>query len=40
VLVQRTLERFGRLDIVVNNAATALTEPLGAFTAGVWDKSS
>jgi NAD(P)-dependent dehydrogenase (short-subunit alcohol dehydrogenase family) len=38
-LVQRTLERFGRLDIVVNNAATALTEPLGSFTPEVWDKS-
>jgi NAD(P)-dependent dehydrogenase (short-subunit alcohol dehydrogenase family) len=38
-LVGRTVDRFGRLDIVVNNAATALTEPIGHFTPGVWAKS-
>jgi NAD(P)-dependent dehydrogenase (short-subunit alcohol dehydrogenase family) len=38
-LVDRTVARFGRLDIVVNNAATALTEPLGEFTAEAWAKS-
>jgi len=38
-LVERTVDRFGRLDIVVNNAATALTEPIGHFTPGVWAKS-
>ncbi len=32
-LVDATVDRFGRLDIVVNNAATALTLPLGQFTA-------
>jgi NAD(P)-dependent dehydrogenase (short-subunit alcohol dehydrogenase family) len=30
-LVARTIDRFGRLDIVVNNAATPLTMPLGTF---------
>src|SRR6476661_9175782 len=30
-LVDTTVDRFGRLDIVVNNAANALTQPLGAF---------
>jgi NAD(P)-dependent dehydrogenase (short-subunit alcohol dehydrogenase family) len=38
-LVDTTVERFGRLDIVVNNAANALTQPLGAFTPEAWDKS-
>ena len=37
--MQRTVEHFGRLDIVVNNAATALTQPFGQFTPEVWDKS-
>ena len=31
--------RFGRLDIVVNNAANALTQPFGQFTPDAWDKS-
>jgi NAD(P)-dependent dehydrogenase (short-subunit alcohol dehydrogenase family) len=38
-LVEQTINRFGRLDIVVNNAATALTQPLGAMTPEVWAKS-
>ena len=40
-VVAATAERFGAIDVVVNNAANALTEPIGAFTeAGVtksWD---
>jgi NAD(P)-dependent dehydrogenase (short-subunit alcohol dehydrogenase family) len=36
VLVAATVERFGAIDVVVNNAANALTEPIGSFTeAGV-----
>jgi NAD(P)-dependent dehydrogenase (short-subunit alcohol dehydrogenase family) len=31
-IVEKTVERFGRLDIVVNNAANALRQDLGAFT--------
>jgi NAD(P)-dependent dehydrogenase (short-subunit alcohol dehydrogenase family) len=38
-LVGRTVDRFGRVDIVVNNAANALTLPLGSFTPEAWDKS-
>jgi NAD(P)-dependent dehydrogenase (short-subunit alcohol dehydrogenase family) len=39
VLVQRTVDRFGQIDIVVNNAANALAQPLGRFTADAWQKS-
>jgi NAD(P)-dependent dehydrogenase (short-subunit alcohol dehydrogenase family) len=38
-LVERTVERFGRLDILVNNAANALREDLGRFTPAAWEKS-
>ena len=38
-LVDRTVDRFGRIDIVVNNAANALTQPLGQFTPEAWQKS-
>ncbi|HXY93456.1 MAG TPA: SDR family oxidoreductase, partial [Acidimicrobiia bacterium] len=37
--VDATVARFGQLDIVVNNAANALTLPLGQFTPEAWDKS-
>jgi NAD(P)-dependent dehydrogenase (short-subunit alcohol dehydrogenase family) len=38
-LVEQTVDRFGRIDIVVNNAANALTQPLGQFTPEAWSKS-
>ena len=38
-LVAATTERYGRIDIVVNNAATALTLPLGQLTTEAWAKS-
>jgi NAD(P)-dependent dehydrogenase (short-subunit alcohol dehydrogenase family) len=38
-LVERTLERFGRLDILVNNAANALRQDVGHFTPEAWEKS-
>jgi NAD(P)-dependent dehydrogenase (short-subunit alcohol dehydrogenase family) len=38
-LVAATVERFGGIDVVVNNAANALTEPVGAFSQAGFDKS-
>jgi NAD(P)-dependent dehydrogenase (short-subunit alcohol dehydrogenase family) len=38
-LVERTIERFGRLDVLVNNAANALAQPLGQYTTAAWEKS-
>ena len=38
-LADTAVERFGGIDIVVNNAANALTQPLGEFTAEAWQKS-
>ena len=38
-LVDDTVEEFGRLDIVVNNAANALTLPFGQLTVDAWDRS-
>ena len=37
-LVDTTVERFGRLDVIVNNAATALAQPVGEFTPDAWSK--
>jgi NAD(P)-dependent dehydrogenase (short-subunit alcohol dehydrogenase family) len=37
-LVDATAEAFGRIDIVVNNAATAVTMPLGSLTVDAWNK--
>ncbi len=38
-LVAQTIERFGALDVVVNNAANPLAEPVGSFTEAGFDKS-
>jgi NAD(P)-dependent dehydrogenase (short-subunit alcohol dehydrogenase family) len=37
-LVSRTVDTFGRIDTVVNNAATALSQPVGKFTPEAWQK--
>ena len=37
--VATTAGRFGGIDIVINNAANALTQPLGEFTTDAWAKS-
>jgi len=38
-LVEATVEAFGRIDIVFNNAATALAAPLESVDAGILAKS-
>lgn len=38
-LVSRTVAEFGGIDVVVNNAANALTQPLGEMTTDAWAKS-
>lgn len=38
-LVDRTVDHFGGIDIVVNNAATPLTLPVGQHTSEAWAKS-
>jgi NAD(P)-dependent dehydrogenase (short-subunit alcohol dehydrogenase family) len=38
-LVDRYVEQFGGIDIVVNNAANALTPPFGQLTREAWDIS-
>jgi NAD(P)-dependent dehydrogenase (short-subunit alcohol dehydrogenase family) len=39
-LVRRTVDAFGRIDVVVNNAANALALPLGRITPEAWSKSN
>lgn len=38
-LVAATVERFGRLDVVVNNAANPLAQPIGSITPDALAKS-
>ncbi|HEV2368924.1 MAG TPA: SDR family NAD(P)-dependent oxidoreductase, partial [Acidimicrobiales bacterium] len=37
-LVGAAVDRFGRIDTVVNNAATSLALPVGEFTPEAWSK--
>jgi len=38
-LVDKTVDAFGGVDVVVNNAANALALPLGEYTPEAWAKS-
>jgi NAD(P)-dependent dehydrogenase (short-subunit alcohol dehydrogenase family) len=38
-LVERTVEHYGALDVVVNNAANALAQPVGSITPEALEKS-
>lgn len=38
-IVERTVDTFGGIDVVVNNAATALAQPVGEYTPEAWQKS-
>jgi NAD(P)-dependent dehydrogenase (short-subunit alcohol dehydrogenase family) len=38
-LVERTVDAYGGVDVVVNNAANALALPLGEYTEAAWAKS-
>jgi NAD(P)-dependent dehydrogenase (short-subunit alcohol dehydrogenase family) len=38
-LVEETVRAFGAIDIVVNNAATPLAEPIGKQTPSAWSKA-
>jgi NAD(P)-dependent dehydrogenase (short-subunit alcohol dehydrogenase family) len=38
-IVRRTVDEFGGVDVVVNNAATALAQPIGEYTPDAWQKS-
>jgi NAD(P)-dependent dehydrogenase (short-subunit alcohol dehydrogenase family) len=38
-LVEKTVDAFGGVDVVVNNAANALALPLGEYTPEAWAKS-
>jgi pteridine reductase len=36
-IVEQTVQRFGRLDALVNNASSFYATPIGEITAGHWD---
>ena len=38
-LVERVVEHFGRIDVVVNNAANSLAQPIGRITPEAWSKT-
>jgi NAD(P)-dependent dehydrogenase (short-subunit alcohol dehydrogenase family) len=38
-LVEKTVDAFGDIDVIVNNAANALALPLGEYTPEAWAKS-
>lgn len=37
LLIETVMRRFGRLDILINNASTFFATPVGTITQGQWD---
>ena len=38
-LFEKTIDRFGRVDLLVNNSAVFIESPLGKTTERIWDKT-
>ena len=38
-IIRRAVEEFGGIDVVINNAATALAHTVGQYTPDAWQKS-